>query len=63
MSRVFWRGQQAIALVAVVGGLVFWAGYGLMKGIEFAIALCVILEIAVIYDYCRRRSKGEGDRP
>lgn len=60
MSRVFWRGQQAIALVAVVGGLVFWAGYGLMKGIEFAVALCVIMEIPVLFDHWRRRSRGSG---
>jgi hypothetical protein len=61
MSRVFWRGQQAIALVGVVGGLVFWAGYGPVKGVEFAVALCAILEIPVIFEYCRRRRTGGRD--
>lgn len=60
MSRVFWRGQQAIALVAAAGGLVFWVGYGAMKGIEFAAALCVIMEIPVLFDYWRRRCRGNG---
>lgn len=55
MSRVFWREQQATALVAAVGGLLFWLGYGLVKGIQFALAVWLILQVPILFAYWRRR--------
>lgn len=55
MSRIFWREQQAAVLVAVVGGLIFWLGYGIAKGLLFALVIFVILQVPIWITYRKGR--------
>lgn len=55
MSRLFWREQQAAILVAVVGGLLFWLGYGFVKGALFALAILLILQLPILVGHWKRR--------
>lgn len=55
MSKKFWRDQQAAAFVALAGGLLFWYGYGLLKGVIFAIALMLILQPSIFFSYWKSR--------
>jgi len=55
MSRVFWKGQQAIALVAVTGGILFWFAHGFIKGIQFALAVWFIMQIPILLSYWKKR--------
>lgn len=55
MTRLIWRGQQAVAFVAAAGGMFFWLGHGLSKGIQFALAVWLILQIPMLFGYWKRR--------
>ena len=55
MTRLFWRQQQAVAVVAAVGGMFFGLGYGLSKGIQFALAVWLILQIPMLFEYWKKR--------
>jgi hypothetical protein len=57
MNRVFWREQQAAALVAVVGGVLFWLGYSLVKGMLFALAILLILQLPILVAHWKRRRR------
>ncbi|WP_165418364.1 hypothetical protein [Dyella amyloliquefaciens] len=55
MTRLFWKGQQAVAFVAAAGGVLFWLGYGLSKGIQFALVAWLILQIPMLFEYWKNR--------
>lgn len=54
MKRQFWRDQQGAALIALVGGLFFWWGYGWVKGLLFALGLMLILQPSIWWGQRRR---------
>ena len=57
MNRLFWREQQAAILVAVIGGLLFWLGYGFVKGVLFALAILLILQVPILVGHWKRHLK------
>lgn len=43
--------EFAVLLIATVGGLLFWWGYGFIKGVQFFVALCLIPQPVFLYSY------------
>ena len=44
MSQQFWREQYAAAFMAVTAALIFWWGYGFVKGIIFGVAIMLLAQ-------------------
>lgn len=57
MNRRFWREQQSSAFVAVAGGLLFWWAHGFIKGLGFAFAVMLILQLPIWWAHCRDRKR------
>ncbi len=55
MTRFLEWDQQAVAMIAAAGGMLFWLGYGLSKGIQFALAVWLVLQIPMFFAYWKKR--------
>lgn len=43
----FFRCQRSVAFLATAGGLLFWWNYGFLKGLLFAVAVVLSLQVPI----------------
>ena len=55
MRRNIRDAERAALVISVFAGIIFWIGYGLIKGILFALAVFLIVQIGVLIDFFRGR--------
>ncbi|QNK01525.1 hypothetical protein [Dyella telluris] len=54
LNRQFWRDQQAAAILGLFGLLLFWWGYGWVKGLLFGLSVMLIQQPAIWWGHRRR---------
>lgn len=54
-KRRFWKEQKVAALIAIAGGLLFWFGHGLLKGVLFALVVMCVQQLPIVFDWWRGR--------